>query len=1304
MIGGLAVLTNGKDKIKRNYWLARSLISGDAGPKEEEIYKFSENVPNEDRQKYTTSLRILGLFMKRMGSSSRTYYIKNVIDILMGLRIDEEVRISAIMSLIKFLQSGLRYRSILGNLSTNDEMEKIVWESDLISGVLVARGDQMGWWGQGKNTQPELLAELLRLRDSIPQSDKGRFESLKALVDVNALKVDNFQKVLRELGSFWGAWKEQNGELEGLPAFLAIAAANNKEDVFQKPLAILREWIAIFKGGGRNLSQVLKGLIDSKVITPENFERVSPDLLALAGKWNAAGGTVGDLRTLLSALEKDSLITESNYESVFENILFAKNQPEEFVERLYENIKAGVAVSPDTFQILIQRIPLKTFAKQTGINIKLVRYLYERKNFLRLKDKEFREAVDAISYELNRERTEHPSVMRLGEDQKTALFDLLFSEGFDYKTAVHVFRMYFYNDPDQYSLPIENLKKLFEHLAPEKVRNTLRMIQDDPKRGLEEFEADVKNDLEQRIKNGEQLDVDAEMRSLLFTISNLLVNGAVRPLALTEVVNEQMPVEDTGLPVEEGKLQSFESILVLFIKGKATGSVQNFLLSLERGNKYSELSKVADLFNVPVEEVVKLKVNTIAKLNSREKFIMNVLETMANPDYKAKMPKSIQGLVQSFFNDLPQASQKRIYVSLNEKNKLPDFLRELGLAASGEISGSGQEVSSAALKDKIPHLFFEPLLRLNASDRTLDQFMTLIQAVNGIRGSATIKNRLYEYLRNFSVINDARKEKVFSSIMDILSSKQGTPEKETAEAWATGLLEQIHVFGKALEFDNLPDGEARSLTAPLLTGLLEEQKVNVDLKTNFLEYAAKKALDKLISTVNASRWFSSVSAAEKEQLIGYYSSLRAQWRDHEGRSIYELLDVYLSHISKKDNEVHNNMFEGLLAEARGSFRSWKYQSQDYLALLDSVTDIYIQELSADEQKELQQAIKKTKGRGVFEKLMNVKKLQDKEWFTQLRDRLEKIRNWELVLSLDAGNGTRAEFTDDFYALVNIGNYPGSTSCQSVTYSTDLNRGLEAYVANGTIKAMTFIDAQGRVIPARRIVRLIIAEKDGKKFPAIFVEESTQFGVQGLAQLYSLMDELSRRTGLPVITSSHRPAESLNRLSAKMQNINVMIFEGRATFVYSDAYGYHAMLDAKGKPVETNILAGLFQHPRGKGALSLESDIAVVVNEPKTGENDKKILVTAEIVPDLVKDNAQSVLDNDPTVQPQAPGGIDLNPVDRTLQIGASGDNLMFKIDPAMVEKLRASSGFSPVILNIQPVLPEDLPMFLGLTESSGSVS
>lgn len=61
-----------------------------------------------------------------------------------------------------------------------------------------------------------------------------------------------------------------------------------------------------------------------------------------------------------------------------------------------------------------------------------------------------------------------------------------------------------------------------------------------------------------------------------------------------------------------------------------------------------------------------------------------------------------------------------------------------------------------------------------------------------------------------------------------------------------------------------------------------------------------------------------------------------------------------------------------------------------------------------------------------------------------------------------------------------------------------------------------------------------------------------------------------------------------------------------------------------------------------------------------------------------------------------PGGIDLNPIDRTLALNSQGSGFKYNMDPAMLERYRLAPGFTPVILNVRSL--DSLPKFLGIHE------
>ena len=62
------------------------------------------------------------------------------------------------------------------------------------------------------------------------------------------------------------------------------------------------------------------------------------------------------------------------------------------------------------------------------------------------------------------------------------------------------------------------------------------------------------------------------------------------------------------------------------------------------------------------------------------------------------------------------------------------------------------------------------------------------------------------------------------------------------------------------------------------------------------------------------------------------------------------------------------------------------------------------------------------------------------------------------------------------------------------------------------------------------------------------------------------------------------------------------------------------------------------------------------------------------------------------------GGIDLSSANMNLQTRNSGGDIKFDIDPAMLQRLQNTTGFVPVIINVQPL--RSLSGFLGLADLS----
>ncbi len=62
------------------------------------------------------------------------------------------------------------------------------------------------------------------------------------------------------------------------------------------------------------------------------------------------------------------------------------------------------------------------------------------------------------------------------------------------------------------------------------------------------------------------------------------------------------------------------------------------------------------------------------------------------------------------------------------------------------------------------------------------------------------------------------------------------------------------------------------------------------------------------------------------------------------------------------------------------------------------------------------------------------------------------------------------------------------------------------------------------------------------------------------------------------------------------------------------------------------------------------------------------------------------------------GGINLAASDKVLSVQNNGQGIRFDIDPAQLAQLQNAPGFTPVIINVQPL--RDLPAFLGINENS----
>lgn len=65
-----------------------------------------------------------------------------------------------------------------------------------------------------------------------------------------------------------------------------------------------------------------------------------------------------------------------------------------------------------------------------------------------------------------------------------------------------------------------------------------------------------------------------------------------------------------------------------------------------------------------------------------------------------------------------------------------------------------------------------------------------------------------------------------------------------------------------------------------------------------------------------------------------------------------------------------------------------------------------------------------------------------------------------------------------------------------------------------------------------------------------------------------------------------------------------------------------------------------------------------------------------------------------SVRQQREGGIDLTAPQHSMEIRHSGMGIKFHMNPAQLAQLQNAAGFTPVIIDIQPIM--DLKSFLGI--------
>ncbi|MBF0484435.1 MAG: class I SAM-dependent methyltransferase [Candidatus Omnitrophica bacterium] len=100
--------------------------------------------------------------------------------------------------------------------------------------------------------------------------------------------------------------------------------------------------------------------------------------------------------------------------------------------------------------------------------------------------------------------------------------------------------------------------------------------------------------------------------------------------------------------------------------------------------------------------------------------------------------------------------------------------------------------------------------------------------------------------------------------------------------------------------------------------------------------------------------------------------------------------------------------------------------------------------------------------------------------------------------------------------------------------------------------------------------------------------------------------------------------------------------------------------------------------------------------PVNREYDSKIRILAKKhgLPVIEIDQTDMAMSYKSGQEKKNTGGIDLNPIDKTLETQSNGGGIKFNVDQAMLERMQNAQGFEPVVTDIIPL--KDLRAFLGI--------
>ncbi|MFQ5953334.1 MAG: hypothetical protein ACE5JK_08070, partial [Candidatus Omnitrophota bacterium] len=280
---------------------------------------------------------------------------------------------------------------------------------------------------------------------------------------------------------------------------------------------------------------------------------------------------------------------------------------------------------------VLQELSVKHIARVLKINVKLARHLREAEHFIRLrKDDEFRRMMSEISYNLNREYTAHPNEYRLGEDEKTSLFDLLFRTD-DITGAYEIFGKYFRNDPAHYQIDLQKLNNrllgFFDDIAD--VKKLIQTVIEDPKSSLFRLTSEVRG----RVRRQEDAD-EFTAKDAIWVLQNLFV--------LQEKIRKLEPIYRT--------LQE---------QGKDLSNLRDVLKEIETARSLSKLKKAADKHGLVVSDILKLKLESVAP-EEKENILVSAFATI-DLIKGLEARDELYDVLISHFRELPMPRKIRVY-------------------------------------------------------------------------------------------------------------------------------------------------------------------------------------------------------------------------------------------------------------------------------------------------------------------------------------------------------------------------------------------------------------------------------------------------------------------------------------------------------------------------------------------------------------------------------------------------------------------------------------------------------------------